>query len=43
MTVYLLGATGFTGRLLLPQLLARGLTPVAVGRSAQALEKLHQE
>jgi Saccharopine dehydrogenase NADP binding domain len=39
-TVYLLGATGFTGQLLLPRLLERGITAVAVGRRAEALQSL---
>ncbi|WP_159931239.1 saccharopine dehydrogenase NADP-binding domain-containing protein [Oceanicoccus sp. KOV_DT_Chl] len=43
MKIVLLGATGLTGRLLLKQLLSRGIKPVLVGRNRDKLLSLSQQ
>src|ERR1700733_213725 len=37
-TVAVLGAAGYTGRFVIPDLLSRGMTPIAIGRSLEALK-----
>ncbi|PKI17403.1 saccharopine dehydrogenase NADP-binding domain-containing protein [Colwellia sp. 12G3] len=43
MNIYLLGATGFTGHLLLPQLIKRDLKITAIGRNKSKLNALQVE
>jgi uncharacterized protein YbjT (DUF2867 family) len=40
-TVAVVGATGYTGRFVVADLLRRGITPIAIARNAAALDAAH--